>query len=94
MNNFLFAGKMGITYPKSLRFYDLRLRYVTTTQTTRSSMEQDFGRACRYVCDGDPPLPTVMSFLLKLLQCCSPTVMVGVSWFLDLFKYLKLHTFR
>ena len=65
LTTFLFAGKMGITYPKSLRFYDLRLRYVTTTQTTRSAMEQDFGRACRYVCDGDPPLPTVMSYSAK-----------------------------
>ena len=55
------TGKMGITYPKSLRYYDLRLRYETTTSTTRSAMEQDFGRACRYVLPGDPPLPTVLS---------------------------------
>ena len=53
-------GKMGITYPKSLRYYDLRLRYYTATPPTRSAMEQDFGRACRYECDGDPPLPTVI----------------------------------
>ena len=53
-------GKMGITYPKSLRYYDLRMRYSTTTSTTRSAMEQDFGRACRYVVEGDPPLPTVL----------------------------------
>ena len=53
-------GKMGITYPKSLRYYDLRMRYATTTATTRSAMEQDFGRACRYVAEGDPPLPTVL----------------------------------
>ena len=47
-------------YPKSLRYYDLRMRYATTTATTRSAMEQDFGRACRYVAEGDPPLPTVL----------------------------------
>ena len=53
-------GKMGITYPKSLRYYDLRLRYATTAGVTRGAIEQDFGRACRYKCDGDPPLPTVI----------------------------------
>ena len=53
-------GKMGITYPKSLRYYDLRLRYSTVSGVTRSAMEQDFGRACRYVCPGDPPLPTLV----------------------------------
>ena len=36
------------------------MRYATTTATTRSAMEQDFGRACRYVAKGDPPLPTVL----------------------------------
>ena len=40
-------GKMGITYPKSLRYYDLRMRYVTTSNVTRGAIEQDFGRACR-----------------------------------------------
>ena len=44
---FYFSGKMGITYPKSLRFYDLRMRYTTTESTTRRTIEQDFGRACR-----------------------------------------------
>ena len=34
-------GKMGITYPKTLR-------YATTAGVTRGAMEQDFGRACRY----------------------------------------------
>ena len=53
-------GKMGITYPKTLRYYDLRMRYATTKATTRSAMEQDFGRACRYISPGDPPLPTVI----------------------------------
>ena len=53
-------GKMGITYPKSLRYYDLRLRYATTSGVTRGAIEQDFGRACRYKCDGDPELPTVI----------------------------------
>ena len=42
-------GKMGITYPKTLRYYDLRMRYAKTNATTRSAMEQDFGRACRYL---------------------------------------------
>lgn len=53
-------GKMGITYPKTLRYYDLRRRYATTAGVTRGAMEQDFGRACRYKCEGDPPLPTVI----------------------------------
>ena len=48
-------GKMGITYPKSLRYYDLRRRYATRSKVTRGAIEQDFGRACRYKCDGDPP---------------------------------------
>ena len=29
-------GKMGITYPRSLRCYDLRLRYFSTTMVTRT----------------------------------------------------------
>lgn len=33
-------GKMGITYPKSLRWYDLRVRYFDTSAVTRSAMEQ------------------------------------------------------
>ena len=53
-------GKMGITYPKSLRYYDLRMRYASTTGVTRGAIEQDFGRACRYTYEGDPPLPTVI----------------------------------
>ena len=55
-------GKMGITYPKSLRYYDLRLRYSTTKGVTRGAIEQDFGRACRYTSPGsdEPPLPTVL----------------------------------
>ena len=55
-------GKMGITYPKSLRYYDLRMRYARMgpNTTTRSAIEQDFGRACRWKSDDDPPLPTVL----------------------------------
>ena len=53
-------GKMGITYPKSLRYYDLRLRYATTAGVTRGAIEQDFGRACRYRLHYEDELPTIL----------------------------------
>ena len=53
-------GKMGITYPKSLRYYDLRLRYATTAGVTRGAIEQDFGRACRYRLSSNDNLPTIL----------------------------------
>lgn len=40
-------GKMGITYPRSLRYYDLRMRYLEMYEVTRGALVQDFGRACR-----------------------------------------------
>merc|ERR1711892_271841 len=51
---------MGITYPKSLRYYDLRLRYATTAGVTRGAIEQDFGRACRYRLSIEDDLPTIL----------------------------------
>ncbi len=59
-------GKMGDTFPRTLRHYDLRLRY-NNSKPTRAAFEQDMGRACRY-CEfegGEPkdldknPLPIV-----------------------------------
>ena len=41
-------GKMGITFPKSLRCYDLRLRYSSKAMVTRTCLEQDLGRVCQY----------------------------------------------
>ena len=51
-------GKMRITYPSSLRWYDLRLRYSTLDNVTRGAIKQDFGRACRY--HSKEELPTVL----------------------------------
>ena len=54
-------GKMGITYPKSLVLYDLKLRYTNPGNITQTALEQDIGRVCRYK-DEDLdkyPLPTV-----------------------------------
>ena len=57
-------GKMGDTFPASFRFYDLRLRYGNKC-CSRSSLEQDLGRACRYRPGSEYekrryPLPTVL----------------------------------
>ena len=41
-------GKMGITFPRSLSCYDLRLRYSSNAMVTRTSLEQDLGRVCQY----------------------------------------------
>jgi len=59
-------GKMGDTFPKSLRFYDLRLRYNSDT-IIRSSMEQDLGRGFCYraVNDGYPPPLILASKVLE-----------------------------
>ena len=51
-------GKLGITYPTSLRYYDLRIRYNSLKGVTRGAIEQDFGRACRYKNSDD--LPTIL----------------------------------
>ena len=37
---FFFKGKMGITYPRSLKYYDLRQRYPRPNQGTRAAIEQ------------------------------------------------------
>ena len=57
-------GKMGDTFPASFRYYDLRLRY-TRRCGSRSALEQDLGRACRYRPSTEYgrkryPLPTIM----------------------------------
>ena len=51
-------GRMGITYPPSLRWYDLRLRYSTISNNTRAAIEQDLGRSCRY--PSEEELPTIL----------------------------------
>ena len=51
-------GKLGITYPTTLRWYDLRIRYNSLKGVTRAAIEQDFGRACRYKTSED--LPTIL----------------------------------
>ena len=64
-------GKMGITYPRSLKYYDLRMRYEKRNQGTRACIEQDFGRACRYKSpEEDQMLPTILvsSVLKKILE--------------------------
>ena len=45
-------GKMGDTFPKSMAYYDMRLRYGNSV-SSRASVEQDLGRACRYNVKGD-----------------------------------------
>ena len=40
-------GKMGDSFPKSFKYYDLRLRY-SEVPTSRSATVQDLGRACGY----------------------------------------------
>ena len=55
-------GKMGITYPPSLKWYDLRLRYTSSKMVTRTAFEQDIGRACRYINEkvANYQLPTIL----------------------------------
>ena len=53
-------GKMGDTFPRSLRFYDLRLRYANSW-TQRAAAVQDLGRAFRYVSPGqEHEVPVVL----------------------------------
>ena len=53
-------GKMGDTFPESLRHYDLRLRYANSCDS-RATAEQDLGRGFRYVKPGrEDRLPTVL----------------------------------
>jgi hypothetical protein len=40
-------GKMGDTFPTSLKYYDMRMRYANSCDT-RAPVEQDLGRAFRY----------------------------------------------
>ena len=40
-------GKVGVTYPRSLRYYDLRMRYKKNSTAVRAPVEQDTGRGCR-----------------------------------------------
>eukprot|EP01043_Picozoa_sp_COSAG02_P048824 COSAG02_NODE_4840_length_4918_cov_35.030712_1_plen_1132_part_10 len=44
-------GKMGDTFPRSMKYYDLRLKYYGsgTKAIIRAPAEQDLGRACRWV---------------------------------------------
>ena len=53
------SGRMGDTFPKSMLYYDLRLRYDHNKQLKRASFEQDLGRAFRYA-SPDGVLPTVV----------------------------------
>jgi hypothetical protein len=53
-------GKMGDTFPKSLRYYDLRMKYANTCES-RAPVEQDLGRAFRYGPETpEYPFPTVL----------------------------------
>jgi hypothetical protein len=53
-------GRMGDTFPASLRYYDLRLRYGSTCGN-RASAEQDLGRAFRYHdASSRYPLPLIL----------------------------------
>jgi hypothetical protein len=53
-------GKMGDTFPKSMRHYDLRLRYSNSCEI-RAATEQDLGRAFRYGPEEkEYPFPTVL----------------------------------
>jgi hypothetical protein len=55
-------GKMGDTFPPSLRYYDLRLRYISSCNE-RAATEQDLGRAFRYhdpTVAGTAELPTIL----------------------------------
>jgi hypothetical protein len=54
-------GRMGDTFPASLRYYDLRLRYGSTCGN-RASAEQDLGRAFRYhdASSSKYPLPLIL----------------------------------
>ena len=63
---------MGITYPKSLALYDLKLRYNNPGNITQTALEQDIGRVCRYK-DEDLekyPLPTVF-----ISRACKDAIM-------------------
>lgn len=51
-------GKMGDTFPESLRFYDLRMRYATTW--SRTAAEQDIGRGFRHIQKSDDELPIIV----------------------------------
>jgi hypothetical protein len=53
-------GKMGDSFPRSFRHYDLRLRYSKSCEF-RAAVEQDLGRAFRYgPATPDYPYPTIL----------------------------------
>eukprot|EP00940_MAST-03C_sp_MAST-3C-sp2_P001101 g1101.t1 len=71
-------GKMGDTFPKSLRYYDMRLRWITTNASnsvTRSSYEQSIGRAFGYKRN---PQPTILLSRAMHKKLCEN---VGISKF-------------
>jgi hypothetical protein len=49
---------VGDSFPTSLRYYDLRLRY--STQVARAAAEQDLGRACRWDKVDSDKLPIIL----------------------------------
>jgi hypothetical protein len=51
-------GKMGDTFPTSLKYYDMRMRYANSCET-RAPVEQDLGRAFRYAKPESCPLVLV-----------------------------------
>ena len=59
-------GKMGITFPRSLSCYDLRLRYSSNAMVTRTSLEQDLGRVCQYK-EHDNHIPEVSVYVSEIL---------------------------
>ena len=64
-------GKMGDTFPKSFRYYDLRMKYLEEGSLVRAPLEQDLGRACRWIdADGkdtEPPYVLVSAPARKKL---------------------------
>eukprot|EP00658_Telonema_sp_P-2_P066601 TRINITY_DN55588_c0_g2_i1.p1 TRINITY_DN55588_c0_g2~~TRINITY_DN55588_c0_g2_i1.p1 ORF type:complete len:339 (-),score=29.22 TRINITY_DN55588_c0_g2_i1:187-1203(-) len=51
-------GKMGDSFPTSLKYYDLRLRY-SSEPSSRAAVEQDLGRAFGY-CDKEKAPPIIL----------------------------------
>ncbi|EGD74720.1 hypothetical protein PTSG_06081 [Salpingoeca rosetta] len=77
-------GRMGDTFPKSLQYYDLRLRYGSSSSCTRTYMEQDLGRMFRYARSLDElPMcllpPTAHECLQRSLIHLSPDRKANIS---------------
>lgn len=59
----------GDSFPPSLRYYDLRLRYSSRKGILRAAAEQDVGRACRWASDeSELPIVLLSKPFFKLLK--------------------------